>query len=167
MYRDIPRELRELIEPIVEAAGLELVDAQLRRGGSSALLRVTIDAPDGSGRVPIGACAEISREIGSQLDAADAIPHAYQLEVTSPGLDRCLAREKDFAAACGAEVQLETSRPLQGRRRFRGRLLDFDGRVARLEVDGEEYGIPFEEVSKAKRIYAFSRTDFQPMATAR
>ena len=115
MYRDIPEPLRALIEPVVEDAGCELVDVLLARGRPPWLLRITIDTPAGDGRVPIERCADVSREIGTQLDAADAFPVSYRLEVTSPGLDRVLAREKDFAAACGAEVQLETRRPLDGR----------------------------------------------------
>jgi ribosome maturation factor RimP len=167
MYRDIPEELRALVEPVVTGAGLELVDALLARGRRPWLLRVTIDTPDGDGRVPVDRCAEVSREIESSLDAADAIPGAYRLEVSSPGLDRVLAREKDFAAACGAQVALETRRPLAGRRHFRGRLLRFEGGVARLALPEAEVAIPFDEVSKAHVVYEFTRADFAPAASAR
>ena len=160
MYRDIPEPLRAVIEPVVEDAGCELVDVLLARGRPPWLLRITIDTPVGDGRVSIERCAEVSREIGTQLEAADAFPVSYRLEVTSPGLDRVLAREKDFEAACGAEVQLETRRPLDGRRRFRGRLLGFESGVARLAVDGSEVGIPFDEVARANLVYAWSRRDF-------
>ena len=85
MYRDIPEELRALIEPVVEEAGFELVDAQLARGGKPWTLKVTIDTPKCDGRVPVGGCATVSRELGSQLDVADAIEAAYRLEVSSPG----------------------------------------------------------------------------------
>ena len=67
----------------------------------------------------------MSREIDTQLDVADAIERSYRLEVSSPGLDRVLAREVDFTRACGSEVAIETRRPIEGRRRFRGRLDDF------------------------------------------
>lgn len=167
VYRDIPEELRVLIEPVVEHAGFELVDVVLTRGRSPWLLRVTLDRPEGDGRVPVERCAEVSREIESQLDAADAIPSAYRLEVSSPGLDRVLAREKDFAAACGAEVRIETRQPLEGRRRFRGRLVAFDGTVARLDVEGNEIGIAFADVAKANTVYQFSREDFASSAGSR
>ena len=160
MYRDIPEELRQVIEPIVEAAGLELVDVLLTRGRQPWSLRVTIDNPAGDGRVPVDACAAASREIATSLDAADAIPVSYRLEVSSPGLDRVLAREKDFAAACGAEVAIETRRPQDGRRRFRGTLLSFEGGVARVLVDGAEFEIAFAEVARAHTIYRFTRADF-------
>ncbi|MDH5306861.1 MAG: ribosome maturation factor RimP [Myxococcales bacterium] len=160
MYRDIPEDLRALIEPVVEAAGFELVDVRITRGRPPWLLRITIDTPLGDGRVSVDRCAEVSREVEVQLDAADAIASAYRLEVSSPGLDRVLAREKDFAAACGSEVRIETRRPLAGRRRFRGLLLGFDGGTAKLCVDGQEIGIPFAEVAKANAVYNFTPADF-------
>lgn len=158
MYRDIPEQLRELIEPVVEDHGFELVDIEFFRG--SGILRVIMDTALGDGRVPVDRCAEVSREIESVLDAADAVPGRYRLEVSSPGLDRMLTREKDFAAACGMEVKLRTRRPLNGRRRFRGVLTGFEGGVLRLLVDGDLAEIPFEEVEKANRVYEFSRVDF-------
>jgi ribosome maturation factor RimP len=161
VYRDIPEELRALIEPVVESAGLELVDVLVTRGRRPWLLRVTIDTPEGDGRVPVDRCAEVSREIETHLDAADAVPAEYRLEVSSPGLDRLLAREKDFTAACGSEVRIETRRPLEGRRRhFRGQLIAFEGGVARLTVDGRDVEIPFADVAKANTIYKFTRADF-------
>jgi ribosome maturation factor RimP len=160
VYRDIPEELRVLIEPVVEDAGYELVDALLTRGRAPWLLRVVLDTPAGDGRVPVDECASVSRELGSQLEAADTIPVAYRLEVSSPGLDRVLAREKDFERARGAEIQLETRRPLDGRRRFRGVLLGLEGDQLRLALDGRELAIPFGEVAKAHTIYKFTRADF-------
>jgi len=72
-----------------------------------------------------------------------------------------LAREKDFAAACGSLVKVKTRRPLDGRRRFRGELLHFVGGIATVAVDGEPMGIPFEEIEKANSVYSFSSADFQ------
>jgi ribosome maturation factor RimP len=160
MYRDIPEELRSLIEPVVMDAGLELVDVTLQRGRPPWLLRVTLDTPAGDGRVGVDQCAALSREIGTQLDVADAIESSYRLEVTSPGLDRVLARDIDFARAQGSEVAIETHRPIDGRRRFRGRLVAFDGEVVSIEVDGREFRLPFAEVKGGKAIYVFSRADF-------
>jgi len=160
MYRDIPEDLRALIEPIVEDAGLELVDVKITRGRPPWLVRITIDTPLADGRVDVDRCARLSREVEVQFDATDAIPNAYRLEVSSPGLDRVLAREKDFRAACGSEVRIETRRPLDGRRRFRGVLVGFDGGMARVCVDGHEVGIPFAEVARANAIYNFTPADF-------
>lgn len=160
MYRDIPEELRELIEPVVTGAGLELVDVSVRRGRPPWMVRITVDTPVGDGRVPIDRCAVVSREIETQLDVADAIASSYRLEVSSPGLDRVLAREIDFERALGSEVSVETRTPLDGRRRFRGTLEAFDGASASIRVDGARFEIPFGEVAKAKAIYEFSSADF-------
>jgi ribosome maturation factor RimP len=119
-----------------------------------------VDTRDGDGRVPVERCADVSREIGASLDAADAIPVPYNLEVSSPGFNRVLAREKDFSASCGRDIKLETRVPIGGRRRFRGRLVAFEDGVARLSVDGDAVTIPFTDVSKAKVVYEFTREDF-------
>lgn len=160
MYRDIPEDLRSLIEPVVEDAGLELVDVLVTRGQPAWDVRVTIDTLLGDGKVPIDQCASVSREVATNLDAVDAIPSAYRLEVSSPGLDRILSREKDFAAACGGEVKVETRRPIEGRKRFRGVLERFDGEMAHIRVDGQAYAVPFSEVSRANSIYSFTSEDF-------
>jgi len=160
VYRDIPEELRALIEPIVNGAGFELVDAQLARGGKPWTLKVTIDTPECDGRVPVAGCATVSRELSSQLAVSETVKPDYRLEVSSPGLDRPLTREKDFASACGREVQIETRQPISGRRRFRGVLLRFEWDVDAIEVEGNEVEIAFADVSKAKTVYQFSRADF-------
>ena len=161
VYRDIPKELLSLIEPVVEDHGCEVVDVESRVGSArTGLLRVTVDRREGDGRVPVERCAEISREIGTQLDVHDAIPGAYHLEVSSPGLDRVLGREKDFAAACGQQVKLKTRRPVDGRRQFKGRLVSFDGSALRIHVDGEELELAFTDVEKANSVYEFGPADF-------
>jgi ribosome maturation factor RimP len=90
VYRDIPEDMRTMIEPIVADHGLELVDFERHQGRPPWTLRVIVDTPSGDGRVPIERCADVSREIAAQLDASDAIPVRYQLEVSSPGLERPL-----------------------------------------------------------------------------
>src|SRR5262249_12876369 len=140
--------------------GYELVDVEVRRGRPPWLVRITIDTRAGDGRVPVDRCADVSREVGTQLDAEDAIERTYRLEGSSPGLSRGLARRRDVAAACGCEVSLETRRPLEGRRRFRGRLASFDAKVARVLVDGATFEIPFDEVARAHRVYDITAADF-------
>jgi ribosome maturation factor RimP len=160
MYQDIPEPLRALVEPVVHDHGFELVDAEVARGPSGSVVRVVIDTREGDGRVPIDDCAAVSRELETCLDAEGLVSLPYTLEVSSPGLDRVLAREKDFLAACGREVKIETRRPLDGRRRFRGELLSFaDGR-ARVRVDGVPVEIDFAEVAKARQVYEFTSADF-------
>ena len=123
IYQDIPESLRSLIEPVVDEHDCELVDVEVAQDRGTGLLRITVDSREGDGRVSIDRCAGISREVETLLDGAEAMPGAYRLEVSSPGLDRVLGREKDFAAVIGKEVKLRTRRPIEGRKRFRGRLL--------------------------------------------
>jgi len=130
------------------------------RGQGRGLLRIVVDTSALDGRVPIERCVAISREVETLLDAGDVMPGAYQLEVSSPGLDRVLSREKDFVAACGREVKLRTRRPVEGRKRYRGRLLAFEQGQLRMDVDGDEALIPFDEVEKANTVYEFTSADF-------
>jgi len=167
VYGDIPENLRAMIEPVVEEHGCELVDVEVRTGSGGGMLRVTVDRVAGDGRVAIDCCEAVSREIEAQLDAAEAVLGSYRLEVSSPGLDRILAREKDFAAACGREVKLHTRRALAGRRRFRGKLLRFENGVVRLHVDGEDVDVPFDEVEKANALYEFNHDDFAGASSGR
>lgn len=160
MYDDIPDDLRMHIEPIVADHGCELVNVERTGGQGKTILRVIVDNEVGDGRVEVDALARISREIEAQLDAADAVAGAYDLEVSSPGLDRVLAREKDFVAAVGDEVKLKARRPLDGRRHFKGRLVGFEDGKVRIEIDGKDVSVPFEAIEKANKIYEFSAADF-------
>jgi ribosome maturation factor RimP len=160
MYRDIPDDLRSLIEPVIADASCELVDIEIRNHAADAMIRIIIDNEQGDGRVSIACCQEISREVEASLDATDYMPGRYRLEVTSPGLDRTLAREKDFIAARGSEVKIRTRRPVGERRKFRGLLVDFEAGIASVRVDEQNVEIPFDEVEKANSIYQFSRDDF-------
>jgi ribosome maturation factor RimP len=160
MYHDIPEGLRVHIEPIVADHHCELVNVERSGGQSATILRVIVDSERGDGRVDIDVLARLSREIEAQLDAADAVAGAYRLELSSPGLDRVLAREKDFLAAVGGKVKLKSRRPIEGRRQFKGRLTAFEDGHAVIEVDGKSVSVPFEAIEKANRIYEFTSADF-------
>ena len=164
MYGDIPAAMRDLIEPIVTAHGLELVDVEQQQGRAPWLVRVIVDTPAGDGRVAIGLCAEVSRELAVNLDANDTIPVAYNFEVSSPGFDRVLAREQDFERALGSEVKIETRAPIAGRRRFKGTLTAFAAGAASVVVDGQDYRIPFAEVARAHKVHHFTPADFSGVA---
>ena len=164
MYGDIPAAMRDLIEPIVSTHGLELVDIERHQGRAPWRLRVIVDTPAGDGRVAIERCAEVSREIAVNLDANDTIPVAYLLEVTSPGFDRVLAREKDFERALGSEVKIETRAPIDGRRNFKGTLTAFSAGAARVAIDGRDYAIPFSAVARANKVHHFTPADFSGAA---
>src|SRR3546814_16410152 len=95
-------------------------------------------------------CAEVSRAVAAILDVEDPVDSAYTLEVSSPGIDRPLTRLADFDRFAGFEARLETALPIEGRRRFRGRLLGSRGRDIAMICDDEEITPPFAEVQKAK-----------------
>jgi ribosome maturation factor RimP len=160
VYLDIPEEMLSMIEPIVAEHGLELVDIERRQGRPPWNVRVVVDTREADGRVPIDRCAELSREISAHFDAHDSFPVAYHLEVSSPGLDRVLAREKDFVAATGREIKLETRAPIEGRRRFRGRLLGIEEGALQLEVDGVVRRVALADVARANAVYTFGKEDF-------
>ncbi|RPG05737.1 MAG: ribosome maturation factor RimP [Proteobacteria bacterium TMED72] len=161
MYDRIPEDLKSCIEPVVDEHGYELMNVESVKDRGSTVLRVTVDTVSGDGRVPVDAIASLSRELGTGLDAEDIVSGAYRLEVSSPGLDRMLARQKDFKAAVGSQVKLKTLRPLDGRRKFRGELVEFNEQEAVLTVDGERLTVPFVEIEKANSVYSFSSADFR------
>ena len=116
--------LTALLEPLVADLGYELVLLEFSPHKGAASLRLFIDAPGGVG---LADCERVSREVAAKLDVEDPIPQSYQLEVSSPGLDRPLSRARDFARFTGSEVRLQLKEPVQGRRRFRGRLMGIEG----------------------------------------
>jgi ribosome maturation factor RimP len=120
--------VRAITERVAASSGLELVEVELRGGGKSRMLRITIDKPGG---VTHEDCANLSREVGTILDVEDAVPGgSYLLEVSSPGLDRPLTRATDFERFAGSLVKLTTREPVNGSQHFEGRLESFhDGRI--------------------------------------
>jgi ribosome maturation factor RimP len=144
------QEISELIEPALQDLGFELVRV-LVTGGQRPTLQVMAERLD---RTPMTVehCAEISRALSAVLDVADPIGGAYHLEVTSPGIDRPLVRRADFERFAGLEVRLETALPIEGRRRFRGRLAGLVGDAVRLQLPEGERLIPYDAVKKAKLV---------------
>jgi ribosome maturation factor RimP len=155
MYHEISEDLLRVIEPVVTAHGLEIVDASVRQGPGRARVQIVVDTPEGDGRVGVTQCASLSREIGHGLDVEDLIPGSYTLEVCSPGVDRALGRRKDFQRVVGHEVAIRTRELMEGRRRFRGQLLRFGEDEAHLQVDTGTVRIPFAQIAEAKAFYPF------------
>jgi len=120
--------VREVVDRVAASNGLEVVEVDLRGGGKSRMLRITIDKPGG---VTHEDCANLSREAGTILDVEDVIPGgSYLLEVSSPGLDRPLLRPADYQRFVGSLVKLKTRDPVDGSRHLEGRLQSFeDGKI--------------------------------------
>jgi ribosome maturation factor RimP len=147
---DPNRQVAELIEPTLSDMGFELVRVLLH-GGQRPTLQVMAERAD---RAPMTVehCAAISRAVSAILDVADPIAGAYRLEVTSPGLDRPLTRRADFERFRGCEARVETEVPIEGRRRFRGRLLGVVDDQVRLQLEDGEQAIPCAGIKKAKLV---------------
>ncbi|MEM9854984.1 MAG: ribosome maturation factor RimP [Pseudomonadota bacterium] len=147
------RRVREIIEPIVESMGFEVVRVRLQ-GGKTPLLQIMAQKPDGT--IEVDDCADISNAVSAVLDVEDPILDAYTLEVSSPGIDRPLTRLKDFDQWRGYIAKLETEELIDGRRRFKGVLEGTDeGEVLiSLEEGAEEVtiGLKFEWLADAKLI---------------
>ncbi len=136
-----------IIEPSLADLGYELVRVHFG-GGHKPLLQIMLDRIDGE-EIAIDDCTLASRTISALLDVADPIPEAYELEVGSPGIDRPLTRAKDFDSFAGFEAKVELKQAVDGRRRFRGRLLGLDEGMVRLadpESEDEEIVLPESRV---------------------
>jgi ribosome maturation factor RimP len=149
----IDRRLAEIIAPVIEDLGFELVRVRLM-SGKSTTLQVMADKEGGG--IEVDDCAEISNAISAVLDVEDPILDAYTLEVSSPGIDRPLTRLKDFDTFEGYEAKLETADLIDGRRRFKGVLAGIDGNevLINIDKDGEEVtiGLDFDWLSDAKLV---------------
>ena len=144
--------LLELLDPVAEAAGYEIVRLRLM-GGGVRRLQIMAERPDG--QMEIDDCAVLSRAVSEVLDAADPIEGEYNLEVSSPGVDRPLTRLKDFEAYEGFEARLELDRLAEGRKRFRGRLAGVEDDSVLVDLEGEEdhtAHIPFAWIVDAKLV---------------
>lgn len=144
-----PAQLRELIEPAVAGLGYELVGVEYRGGSTNGLLRIYIDHVDG---ITLEDCQAVSHQVSGLLDVEDPIHGHYALEVSSPGLDRPLFRAQDYARFAGRRVKMRMHGLVQGRRNFTGLLLGLEGDNAIVEVDGEEFELPLDQVDQARLI---------------
>ena len=117
------------------------------------VLRLTIDKEGG---VTIDDCARVSRELGDLIDVKDIIPHEYILEVSSPGLDRPLTKEKHLIDAIGKKIKVRMARPMEGRRNFAGHLRDFRDGILYVEIERGMVGLPWLGVERANLVYEFT-----------
>jgi ribosome maturation factor RimP len=148
-------QIRQLAEPLLASAGMELVQVECLKMKARWLVRIYLDREEGG--VTLDDCALISNQLGDLLDVHDVPPGAYTLEVSSPGLDRPLQRDKDFLKYRGARINLRLEGKIEGQRHVRGELLDYedgdDGKILVVKADGKTFRIPREKVAKANLEY--------------
>ena len=144
------RDLTELFAPVVEAMGYELVGVEFAAAGNHGTLRVYIDREEG---VSIDDCAAISHQISGLLDVEEPINQAYDLEISSPGIDRPLFKLADFERFAGQVAKIKLAVALLGRKNFKGRLQGVaDSKQVVIEVDGEIFELPFADIARANLV---------------
>jgi len=143
--------IETLIAPSLEAMGYRLVRVAVTGGRSTQVLQVMAERMD---ERPMGVddCTEVTHTVSALLDVADPIEHTYLLEVSSPGIDRPLVRREDYERFRGHEAKLELTAPIEGRRRFRGKLLGVEADRVRLNLGAEVVEVPLARIQRAKLV---------------
>lgn len=146
----------EIVTPILDELGLELVDVEFKKEGPNWFLRIFIDSDTG---VDLDDCSQVSEKVSEKLDALDPIEQPYFLEVSSPGAERPLKKEQDLIKAVGKNVYVSTYEPIDGEKGFEGLLKSFDGEQLEIEVKiktmKKVYTIPYEKVASARLAIMF------------
>jgi len=143
------KKLAELLNPILEDLGFEMVRVRLSNGNPSTL-QIMADRLDG--QIGVDELAEINTSVGTILDVEDPIPENYTLEISSPGIDRPLTRKKDFDSFQGFEAKVETTELIDGRRRFRGVLAGVNNDEVLINLEEGTIGLKFTWLSDARLV---------------
>jgi ribosome maturation factor RimP len=146
MRRD-QTHLWELFEPVVKGMGFDLIEIEHFPNPKHGVLRLYIDKEGG---VNVDDCSTVSRQISALIDVEDPVSGQYNLEISSPGVDRPLRRLVDFQRFTGSLVKLKTVMPLEGQRNFKGRLLEASEETLVIETDDEEISLPMSTIDKAR-----------------
>jgi ribosome maturation factor RimP len=139
-----------MLRPAVEETGKELLGVEFISAGNHSVLRLFIDHENG---IDVDDCAEVSRQVGAILDVEDPISSEYSLEVSSPGLDRPLFDKAHFEAVVDETVEVKISMPLNGRRKFKGKLVAVENDSLIVMVDNEEYELVISNIDKSHLVY--------------
>ena len=143
------QKLNVVLQPLVEDRGYEFIGLEYNSNPKHSVLRVYIDREDGVG---IEDCETVSREVAALLDVKDPIRSQYNLEISSPGLDRPLFTPAHYAEFAGSEAQITLFAPHEGRRKFKGPILGADENSVCIEQDGVEVTLGFDNIAKAKLV---------------
>jgi len=152
MVTPLIESLRDLTEPLIAAEGLELVDIEFVSEPRGWVLRFYIDKEGG---ITLNHCSRLSQQLGDLIEVKDIIPHRYILEVSSPGLNRVLKKEKDFLNHLGEIIKVRTADPIDGRKHFQGKLAGYRDEKIVVSIDDQLFLIPMALVIKATIAYQF------------
>ena len=139
------QEIVALLEPEIESLGYELADIEVNIVGG--VLRLFIDSEDG---ITLDDCAAVSRQVSALLDVEDPIPGEYNLEVSSPGLNRRLVKTSHFERFAGSKVKVKLKRLVDGRRNYKGKLVGYDEPNVLVKEGQQTFAIPFPEIDSAR-----------------
>jgi ribosome maturation factor RimP len=152
-------EVERVVRPVVEAAGLEFVDASIARDQGRRILRITVDREGG---VDLDAISEVSQRISRRLDLERFDPGPYQLEVSSPGVERPLRGARDFARHVGARVKVKTAEPVEGTRTHTGTVLEAGTESVRIATDEGERIVSYDEMTSARTVFEWDAKGGRP-----
>lgn len=152
--KEMLRTIRNIIEPVINELGYELLDVEYITQRGRWILRVYIDK---EGNVSLNDCVTVSKEISPILDVEDPIDNPYILEVSSPGLNRPLTKEQHFIWAIGKKVKIKTGSPVEGRRNFTGLLEGFRDGTVYLNIKGKIFSLSYDNIEKANIVYEFDK----------
>lgn len=154
------REIQHIVEPVCHASGYEVVDVEYTRAQVGWVVRVYIDRPSDvpqTSPISFADCERLSRELSAVLDVEDPVPHAYSLEVSSPGLDRPLRTAAHFQRYAGETAKVALAEPLEGRKNFKGVVKGVeppgpDATLVVIDVDGAEFRLPIQSIASARLV---------------
>ncbi len=146
------KQVEELLAPTVESLGCTIWGVEFLNQGKHSKLRLYIDKEGG---IDVDDCAAVSRHVGDILDVEEVITQAYTLEVSSPGMDRILFKESQFAESVGEQVDVRLNFPFEGRKKFVGLLAGVHDSMAVVQIDEDEYLLPLENIQRARVVPVF------------
>ncbi|MCX7769574.1 MAG: ribosome maturation factor RimP [Proteobacteria bacterium] len=146
--KDLLQKLEELAKPVIEGEGLVLYDTEYKRERSGWIVRFYIFRVDGY--ISIDDCVKVSRQLNTLLDVEDLIDHPYNLEVSSPGMERFLRKLEHFKMAIGETIKVKTKESVEGRKTFTGKLISLEGKNIILKEDKKNTIIDFDNIQDAK-----------------
>jgi ribosome maturation factor RimP len=147
-------QLWQLFEPVVNGMGYQLVEIEYQPGPKHGVLRLYIDHEDG---ILVEDCSDVSEQISALIDVEDPLPGSYNLEISSPGMDRPLRKREDFVRFAGEKAKLKTAQAVDGQRNFTGTLAGVEGDALVLECDDKVVRLPLASIDRARLVPSFDK----------